>query len=398
MSGRAARKKKLVRTRRLSDSDSSDTGTGADGGVGDGGPGGRGRAMGETPRWQRTAVRAVELQAGGGPARPGHNPAGLEDTHVKISEGWAELDASFQESRSGRGVTSNKPGGFPYPGFLGNGTRVSVGVCEGEGGGEGGAPHSEGEGSPPPPPPPAWSDPPESQGHHETDTESLPSSSHSSVLVDMGKVVGVLRTYPSQHHRALEAAGNGTGEEGSDYSVTEEEDNVTGACDRHLAAVCHTCAQEARAEGSEREDSLCGDPLVYATFVAPVQQYSTETEPSRQPSFKQNSSEAEPSYPTSATQPEVQHNTCFYLAKNLGNPPRHSSSSFSSSSSTHIKITFPCPPRAGQFIHICPHSFIMYWLRIRREGLSFYLYSVHFSGAAPRDPGQRSCLAAVLQL
>ena len=44
---------------------------------------------------------------------------------------------------------------------------------------------------------------------------------------------------------------------------------------------------------------------VYATFVAPVQQYSTETEPgsrqpsfnsinSRQPSFKQSSSEAEP--------------------------------------------------------------------------------------------------------
>ena len=50
--------------------------------------------------------------------------------------------------------------------------------------------------------------------------------------------------------------------------------------------------------------SLCGDPLMYATFVAPVQQYSTEsTEPSRQPSFnyasrqpsfKQNSSETEP--------------------------------------------------------------------------------------------------------
>ena len=53
---------------------------------------------------------------------------------------------------------------------------------------------------------------------------------------------------------------------------------------------------------SELDDSLCGDPLMYATFVAPVHQYSTETEPSRQasfnypssrqPSFKQNSSEA----------------------------------------------------------------------------------------------------------
>ena len=53
---------------------------------------------------------------------------------------------------------------------------------------------------------------------------------------------------------------------------------------------------------SELDESLCGDPLMYATFVAPVHQYSTETEPSRQasfnypsrqPSFKQNSSEAE---------------------------------------------------------------------------------------------------------
>ena len=54
------------------------------------------------------------------------------------------------------------------------------------------------------------------------------------------------------------------------------------------------------------DESLCGDPLMYATFVAPVHQYSTETEPSRQasfnypsrqPSFKQNSSEADGSQP-----------------------------------------------------------------------------------------------------
>jgi hypothetical protein len=48
--------------------------------------------------------------------------------------------------------------------------------------------------------------------------------------------------------------------------------------------VCASCEREARGEEEEEDDS-CGDPLVYATFVAPIQQYSTETEPSRQPSF-----------------------------------------------------------------------------------------------------------------
>ena len=74
-------------------------------------------------------------------------------------------------------------------------------------------------------------------------------------------------------------------------------------------AGCATCAaaseaEKAKAKSAELldETSLCGDPLMYATFVAPVHQYSTETEPSRQasfnypsrqPSFKQNSSEAD---------------------------------------------------------------------------------------------------------
>jgi hypothetical protein len=48
--------------------------------------------------------------------------------------------------------------------------------------------------------------------------------------------------------------------------------------------VCASCEREARGQ-EEEEDDICGDPLVYATFVAPIQQYSTETEPSRQPSF-----------------------------------------------------------------------------------------------------------------
>jgi hypothetical protein len=48
--------------------------------------------------------------------------------------------------------------------------------------------------------------------------------------------------------------------------------------------VCASCEREACGQ-EEEEDDICGDPLVYATFVAPIQQYSTETEPSRQPSF-----------------------------------------------------------------------------------------------------------------
>ena len=48
--------------------------------------------------------------------------------------------------------------------------------------------------------------------------------------------------------------------------------------------MCASCEREARGQ-EEDEDDICGDPLVYATFVAPIHQYSTETEPSRQPSF-----------------------------------------------------------------------------------------------------------------
>ena len=168
-----------------------------------------------------------------------------------------------------------------------------------------------------PPPPPAWSDPPDNHGR-DTDSESMPSSTHSSVLVDMGKVVGVLRTYP--HEQDLDDLGdeNGTvGEEVSDYDLSD--DNFVS--ESPAPTVCATCVQEARGQESEIEDSLFGDPLVYATFVAPVQQYSTETEPSRQPSFnsrqpsfnsrhpsfKQNSSEAE-----AAVQPEVNRARLFH--------------------------------------------------------------------------------------
>lgn len=159
-----------------------------------------------------------------------------------------------------------------------------------------------------PPPPPAWSD---EHGRPDTDTESVPSSSHSSVLVDMGKVVGVLRSYPHQRGDQPLADQNGSVQDSaSDFEFSD--DNSVNKASPPPHGVCASCAQEAR--GREIDDSLFGDPLVYATFVAPVQQYSTETEPSRQPSvnsrqpscnssqpsFKQNSSEAE-----QVVQPEV---------------------------------------------------------------------------------------------
>ena len=149
------------------------------------------------------------------------------------------------------------------------------------------------------------------------DTESCRSSvsTHSSVLVDMGKVVGVLRSYPGlEDHDVLDDydddnIGSASDLDVSDDNFLSESPPTSTATTRDSATrVCATCAQEAKGQESELEDSLFGDPLVYATFVATVQQYSTETEPSRQPSFnsrqpsfKQNSSEAE----SQGQQPEV---------------------------------------------------------------------------------------------
>lgn len=221
-----------------------------------------------------------------------------------------------------------------------------------------------------PPPPPAWSDPPPAPprhdsevsgwppevrlaasgqaGHLDTDTESVRSShSHSSaqssVLVDMGKVtvndktdhdhqsrvkfsyldlivshlsltvvkvVGVLRSYPHDPDGLddpefdLDNCLSGAGSAESDYDLS---DNFLSESPPATGRVCASCAQEAE------DSSLLGDPLVYATFVANIQQYSTETEPSRQPSFnsrqpsfKQNSSEAELPSPAPGALPEVQ--------------------------------------------------------------------------------------------
>jgi len=331
MSGRAARKKKLVRTKRLSDSDSSDHTSSVDGGgaatpsatpsLATWGLGQPGMADGINPKWRRAAVRAVELQES--------RKAGQVLPHP----------SSVSQSYTGNGKIGDIVNANVVPDVI---PPVLPEVVSKEG--------CEGEVQPPvfqcslqqlvppvaglvvspqlfptfpsplhsqpclpgsqaaPPPPPAWSDPPDSHGC-DTDTESMPSSTHSSVLVDMGKVVGVLRTYPHEEDGDDLGDENGTVEEEvSDYDFSDN--NFVS----ESPTVCQTCVQEARGQESEIEDSLLGDPLVYATFVAPVQQYSTETEPSRQPSFnsrqpsfnsrhpsfKQNSSEAE-----AAAQPEA---------------------------------------------------------------------------------------------
>lgn len=144
------------------------------------------------------------------------------------------------------------------------------------------------------------------------------------MLVDLGKVVGVLRTsHPVQRdYPELNNQDNDDVEEVPDLDFLNENANISSGggaesmvLSSRTAGGCASCAAAAAAGGKhlktvvgvgpgELDDSLCGDPLMYATFVAPVHQYSTETEPSRQtsfnfpssrqPSFKQNSSEADP--------------------------------------------------------------------------------------------------------
>lgn len=99
---------------------------------------------------------------------------------------------------------------------------------------------------------------------------------------------------------------------GSNLLLLQQQQPAQAAQLRHQAqhqAQAHSNSSLLAVKGASKDvldESLCGDPLMYATFVAPVQQYSTETEPSRQasfnypsrqPSFKQNSSEGAESQP-----------------------------------------------------------------------------------------------------
>ena len=182
--------------------------------------------------------------------------------------------------------------------------------------------------------------PKSSNRQHEIPLLSRPTvSSHSSVLVDMGKVIGVLRSTRNQAPAALQGNIEDNSDDGNENdnisnqnfmksnvenrnenfytpdatNVIEYEcTNGNVKCESCSAASASSNTTEKRigkpnvitsvVGSSDLDESLCGDPLMYATFVAPVHQYSTETEPSRQasfnypsrqPSFKQNSTDAE---------------------------------------------------------------------------------------------------------
>ena len=145
MSGRPARKKKLVRTKRLSDSDSSDHTGSVDGGGGsDATPtpshalwpplsrdSGTGMAEALNPKWRRAAVRAVELQAGSITAWPRHRTADLASTgDTDRHTSWlsdepelctAKLNGRFQESRKSSQVHPVSTHKSVFPAYSGNG-------------------------------------------------------------------------------------------------------------------------------------------------------------------------------------------------------------------------------------------------------------------------------------
>ena len=140
---------------------------------------------------------------------------------------------------------------------------------------------------------------------------------NAAVHVDMGKVVGVLRATTAQREsledEEPESEEESTYEDtGADRPRPHDDSLVLEQEEAAKCASCAAAAQNAQNDGEDdvdeedKDESMCGDPLMYATFVAPVHQYSTETEPSRQasfnypsrqPSFKQNSSEADGSQP-----------------------------------------------------------------------------------------------------
>lgn len=155
-----------------------------------------------------------------------------------------------------------------------------------------------------PPPPGPWSEETTSVLRLECGTAP---DVQSSLLVDLGKVVGVLRTQVPETHDDDEDDDQNDidGNQQDMYAprINHDSDSqglVAGPPGPPVVG-CASCLATSKSDEA-LDDSLCGDPLMYATFVAPVQQYSTETEPSRQPSFnypsrqpsfKQNSSENE---------------------------------------------------------------------------------------------------------
>ena len=249
------------------------------------------------PKWRRVAVRAVQLQDS-----PKIN-GGLKNNIAAAS-------ASDTTGLSSTGNLSLPPPQSPSS-VLPNTSPPQTGIT---------------------PPPGPWG-------------EKL--LENAAVHVDMGKVVGVLRT--TTHRESVEDEEENSEEDESTFEETgaqqpPDDSLVLEDVELEEASKCASCAAVKSAhkgaledddEGDEDEDddddkdeSMCGDPLMYATFVAPVHQYSTETEPSRQasfnypsrqPSFKQNSTEADGSQPDilQVQQPHNLHQLHLGVPSNL---------------------------------------------------------------------------------
>ncbi|XP_059080796.1 uncharacterized protein LOC131878708 isoform X1 [Tigriopus californicus] len=231
------------------------------------------------PKWRRAAVRAVQIQE----TKKGENNGSEAGPHHCNNIQSLRHPASKFQTGNGGVVNSDLPHDIPPPPPV-----------------PGTIPHVP----PPPPPPEPWNQ------IGVLGLESYPplchGGQHNSVLVDMGKVVGVLRSHgPHVRQPAPEQSFEEVEEEGDDEEAVEHRDshitNDHGSSNSMGDGTCTSCSGMTNSNDA-LDDSLCGDPLMYATFVAPVQQYSTDTEPSRQPSFnypsrhssfKQNSSENE---------------------------------------------------------------------------------------------------------
>jgi len=250
------RNKKLVRSRRLSHADSSDESVagGEDPATtpshhaavaGDAGPA---HSSGPASRWKRASVKAVELQEWRKVAKsPSRSNGSLLPTtdpfppDVKLAWEPAAEEGPSSSSTSEPRVTVHCDSSVYYEPLDRKGAASAVKISQDF----------------------FFRDPPKEGdvSNHGSETESN-RSNNSSLLVDMGKVVGVLRGYP----------GPDSEDDHSDYDLEEEPE------------VCLSCEAEAQGYPHIDEEEDFGDPLVYATFVAPIHQYSTETEYSRQTS------------------------------------------------------------------------------------------------------------------
>ena len=266
----------------------------------------------QNPKWRVAAVKAVTSTSG--PTASTGNSGSSKQPNGGLKTTITTAEVIPPPPSLPGGIPQPPPPGISQPPPSGN-TPSGTGIA---------------------PPPGPWGDRVFNNGPTST-TEA------STVMVDMGKVVGVLRAAAANHQSLFDQDLNVAGDLSDDEESTFDDGNADSlvlapeprhpgsasdvrkkaASEEEEEAGCATCAAASSTSGLQNnnsnsslnnqgaallhpnsaksdvlgDDSLCGDPLMYATFVAPVCQYSTETEPSRQasfnypsrqPSFKQN--------------------------------------------------------------------------------------------------------------